>query len=270
MNNGYEYRFGPGNEWRILVANTRELREAAFRLVYDIYRKDGYDLRYGRESGLWCTIHHLHPGTVIFLAERGGRPVGSVTVVPDSPLGLPTDRIFPEPLAGLRSAGRRLCEISSLVAAEEPDGLLPTVAMHFYRLTHLTGVHLMNSSDVVASIMSHHSRFYSRLLLFDDVSPQPRQSPKTGQMVAYARLNFETMPARYEARYGRTSGSRNLHRWFFDNSEQPATLEWLARNRKPMTLDELYYFGARRTNVLSKVGDAAVAALEDCYRDGSP
>lgn len=231
-----------------------------------MYVKEGYDLRYGRESGLWCTIHHLHPGTMIFLAEKQGRVTGSVTVVPDSPLGLPTDRIFPEPLAELRKAGRRLCEISSLVVTEEPGGIPPELAMHLYRLARLTGVHLHGSTDIVASVMAHHGDFYSRFLLFDEVFPEPRLSPKTGQRVTYARLNLETMESRYRERYARAAGRRNLYRWFFEVEDEPAIVEWLRRGRRPMTAEELYYFGATKANILTRAGDNVIALLEEEYR----
>jgi hypothetical protein len=114
--------------------------------------------------------------------------------------------------------------------------------------------------------MAHHSDFYSRFLLFDEVSPEPRLSPKTSQQVSYARLNLETMKDRYEQRYARATGRRNLYRWFFQNEDEPATVEWLHRSRVPMTTEELYYFGARRTNILAKAGDAAIALLEEDYR----
>ncbi len=265
LNDSYEYRFGAAREWRILIANTRELRERVFRLVHDVYRKEGYELRYGRESGLWCTIHHLHPGTMMFLAEREGRDAGSVTVMPDSPLGLPTDRIFPEPLADLRKAGRRVSEISSLVVAEEPGGIPPELAMHLYRLAHLAGLHIQGSTDLIASVMAHHGDFYSRFLLFDDVSPESRVSPKTGQKVSYARLNLETMRERYRDRYERVSGRRNLYRWFFQNENQPAIVGWLRGGRRPMSTEELYYFGATRTNILARAGDDVIALLEAEY-----
>jgi hypothetical protein len=266
LSNQFEYRFGPDREWSIVVANTKELREKAFRLVYDVYIREGYDLRFGRESGLWCTIHHLHPRTMIFLAEKEGGFVGSVTVIPDSRLGLPTDRIFPEPLADMRKAGRRLSEISSLVVTEEPGGIPPELTMHLYRLTHLTSLHLNKGTDIIASVMARHSDFYSRFLLFDEISPAPRLSPKTNQQVSYARLNLETMKDRYEQRYARATGRRNLYRWFFQNEDEPATVEWLRRSCVPMTTEELYYFGASRTNVLAKAGDAAIALLEEDYR----
>jgi len=266
LNSNFEYRFGPDGQWRVLVANTRELREKAFRLVYDVYIREGYELRFGRESGLWCTIHHLHPGTMIFLAEKEGSLAGSVTVMSDSRLGLPTDRIFPEPLADLRKAGCRLSEISSLVVTEEPGGIPPELAMHLYRLAHLASLHLLKSTDIVASVMDRHRDFYSRFLLFDEVSETPRLSPKTGQQVCYARLNLETMKERYEQRYARATGRRNLYRWFFQNEDEPDMVDWLRRSRLPMTTEDLYYFGAKRTNILAKAGHDVIALLEEEYR----
>lgn len=250
----------------MLIADTRALREKAFRLVCDAYRREGYELRYGRESGLWCTIHHLHPGTMIFLAEKGEQPAGSVALMPDSPLGLPTDRIFPEPLADLRKAGRRLSEISSLVVTEEPGGIPPQPAMHLYRLARLAALHIAESTDIVASVMARHGDFYSRFLLFDEVSPESRLSPKTGQPVIYVRLNLETMETRYRERYARTPSRRNLYSWFFQHEDEPAVVEWLRSGRRPMTAGELHYFGARKTGILAREGRDVIAVLEEEYR----
>lgn len=261
----FGYRFGPRREWRIFVAATRELREKAFRLIYEVYNRAGYRLPIRHESGLWCTIHQLHPATVIFLAEREETPVGSVTVIPDTRLGLPTDRIFPEPLADLRRAGRRLCEVSSFAVTEEPAGSPLQLTLHLYRLAHLTSVHLMNSTDIVASIMAHHAKFYSRFLLFDEVSFAPRVSPKTGQQVCYARLNLETMAARYRKRYAEAKGWRNLYRWFFQNEEEPSILEWLRLRRPAMSREELHYFGAEKTDILADAGEEMIAVLDEDY-----
>jgi len=231
-----------------------------------VYRSKGYDMRLGRESGMWCTIHHLHPDIVIFLAEMSGKPVGSVSVIPDSRLGLPADLIFPDPPASLRKAGRRLCEVSSLVVIDGVEGGALELPLHLYRLAHLTSVHLLNGTDVVVSLMAHHATFYSRFLLFDEVSPDSRPSPKTGQQVRYGRLNLETMKIRYEEKYGHLSGRRNLFRWFFmDEEEKKGLLDWLHRERRPMTLEELQYFGAHTSDILSGAGVNAIAALMDCY-----
>jgi len=267
INEEYTYRFGPQNEWHIVVANTKELREAAFKLVYDVYLGKGYDIRLGRESGLWCTIHSLHPGTVIFLAMNAEQPAGTVSVIPDSRLGLPADLIFPGGLVDLRRAGKRLCEVSSLVVDEGVAGSVLELPMHLYRLAHLTSRHLLSCTDVVASFMAHHADFYRRFLLFDYVSPDSRVSPKTGQQVMFGWINLETMKSQYKERYGHLSGKRNLYHWFFENKDEEVILAWLRRDRRPMTGEELNYFGTQKSSILSSAGPDAIAALMEHYKE---
>jgi len=261
-----EYRFGSKNDWSIVVANTRPLREKAFKLVRDIYLGKGYALGPNRESELWCTIHHLHPDTVTFLAMRAGEAAGTVSIVPDSRLGLPADSIFPERLAVLRKAGRRLSEIFSLSVDEGIDHSSIDLTMHLYRFVHLTATRLFHNTDIVASVMAHHAAFYSKILLFDEVLPDSRQSPKTGEQVVFTRMNLETMEHRYDERYSRLKGKRNFYRWFFQNEEAETMVDWIRRNRKPMTTDEFHYFGAEKSRALSEAGSDSVAVLMDYCR----
>ena len=265
----FEYRFGPKNDWSIVVANTQPLREKAFNLVYDIYLSKGYDLRLGCQSGLWCTIHHLHPCTVTFLAEKAGQPAGTVSIIPDSRLGLPADLIFPKRLASLRKARRRPCEVFSLGVADGIAHSSVDLTMHLYRLVHITAVSLLNNTDLIASIMAHHAAFYSNILLFDEVSPETQLSPKTGEQVRFTRIDLEKMEARYALRYSRLKGKRNLYKWFFQNKEEPAMIEWIRRNRRPMTVDELNYFGALKSNILSESCSDTVAVLTEYYRQAA-
>jgi hypothetical protein len=262
-----KYRFGPKNDWSVVVANTQPLREKAFKLVHDIYLGKGYALGPNRESELWCTIHHLHPHTVTFLAVKAGHAAGTVSIVPDSRLGLPADIIFPERLAVLRKAGRRLSEVFSLGVTEEIAHSTIDLTMHLYRLVHLAATRLFHNTDLVASVMAHHAAFYSNFLLFEEVSPDSRQSPKTGEQVVFTRINLETMERRYAERYSRLKGKRNLHRWFFRNEEAETMFDWIRRNRQPMTADELNYFGAEKSHALSEAGsDTAAVLMEYCEK----
>ena len=258
-----EYRFGPKSDWSVVVANTQPLREKAFKLVHDIYLGKGYALKPNRESELWCTIHHLHPRTVTFLAVKAGQAAGTISIVPDSRLGLPADIIFPERLAVLRKDGRRLSEVFSLGVDEGIEHSTVDLTMHLYRLVHLAATRLFHNTDLVASVMAHHAAFYSNFLLFDEVSPDSRQSPKTGEQVVFTRINLETMERRYAGKYSRLKGKRNLHRWFFQNEEAETLIDWIRRNRQPMTAEELNYFGARKSHALSEAGSDTVAVLMD-------
>lgn len=264
-----EYRFGPKNDWIIFVANTQPLREKALKLVRDIYLGKGYALRPNRDSELWCTIHHLHPYTVTFLATKAGQAVGTVSIVPDSKLGLPADLIFPERLAVLRNAGRRLSEIFSLSVDERIDHRTIDLTMHLYRFVHLTATYLFHNTDIVASVMAHHTDFYSKILLFDEVFSESRQSPKTGEQVLFAKMDLETMERRYAERYGRFKGRRNLHRWFFQNEEAETMVNWIRRNRQPITADDVDYFGARKSQALSGADSDSIAVLMGYFRKGA-
>ena len=247
----YEYIFGPQNEWRIIVANTRQFRETAYRFVYDVYMSKGYDLRFGHENGMYCTIHHLHPDTLTFLAVKANQPVGTVSITLDSRLGLPADLIFPEETALLRKRGCRLGEVFSLAAIEGiADGSID-LTMHLYRLVHLAATRLLCVTDIVASIMAHHAAFYTNILLFDEITPDSRQSPKTGEQVRFVHLNLETMKARYAEKYSRLRGKRNLYQWFFQNDEESATVEWIGRSKRPVTPEESSYFGMDKSNFLA-------------------
>jgi len=264
---GNEYLFGPKNDWSIALANTKPLREEAFKLVHKIYLSKGYALRSLDESGLWCTIHHLHPRTLTLIAKKEGRAAGTVSIVPDSRLGLPADIIFPERLSPLRNAGRRLSEVFSLGVDDEIAHSTIDLTMHFYRLIHLAARRLFDNTDLIASVMAHHAPFYSKALLFDEASQESRQSPKTGEQVVFTHINLETMEQRYARRYSRLKGQRNLHRWFFENEEEQPLLDWIKKNRRLISVDELTYFGERKSQAFADAGPDAVAALMEYHRE---
>jgi hypothetical protein len=80
-------------------------------------------------------------------------------------------------------------------------------------------------------------------------------------------MNLETMESRYARRYSRLKGKRNLHRWFFQNEEEQAIVDWIRSNRRPMTADELNYFGAEKSHALSEAESDAVAVLREYCRN---
>lgn len=253
-----------GGGFRIQVANTRMLRERAYRLVYGAYAGRGYEVAPFAKQRLWFPFHHCNPDAITFLAERGGQDMATLTLVPDSELGLPADDIFPVAVADLRSRDRRACEICSLAVAELPEQDDRTVLLHLFRFAYLSAAYLLEGTDLVACVMAHHGAFYRRALLFDAVSPESVRSPKTGAPVRWARLDLALAPERYERHYGSQTGARNLHR-FFVNEEVPSLLDWLSRQRRPLAFADLVYFGVEMSEVLKAAGPQARARLQDRY-----
>ena len=110
-------RVGPRTtEEFIKVAETRQERQAAFRLVHDIYVRSG--LIEPQPSGMRVTRHHLADGTDVLIAKRGGRVSFTLTLVRDADQGLPLDSLFAREVRSMRAEGLRLAEVSCLANAD--------------------------------------------------------------------------------------------------------------------------------------------------------
>lgn len=102
------YTFGPQREYRVVVSSDRQSRERAFSLVYGVYLAAG--LTGSKQSRMLLSCHDALPKTTAFLVERnngnsGAVAVASLTLIPDSPLGLPLDESDRSGLAALRAEG---------------------------------------------------------------------------------------------------------------------------------------------------------------------
>lgn len=96
------------------VASSREELEQSMALVYREYMVRGFILPKYYKSGLRITPHHMTPGAVTFIALKYGKVVATLTLIPDSPLGLPFDMGYETEADDLRKSGRKICEVGYL------------------------------------------------------------------------------------------------------------------------------------------------------------
>lgn len=140
-----------------LVVSSAE-REACFRLVHAQYVDRGY--AECDPSGRRLLLHHALPTTRMFRVTCAARVVATVSLVPDSVLGLPMDALYAAELRPLRAAGRRLAEVASLAAA--PGAGPAAVAQLMGRLV-LYAERLGRVDDLCVTVHPRHTRFYERL-----------------------------------------------------------------------------------------------------------
>ena len=96
----------------IRIANRLEFRQKAYKLIYSLYLKSG--LAKETPGELWLSIFDALPETTTFLAEdEKAQIAGALTVVFDSPIGLPADELYKTEIDELRQANRQVCEIIS-------------------------------------------------------------------------------------------------------------------------------------------------------------
>ena len=94
------------------VATTVDEHEQASRLVHTEYvRRHIID---EQPSGVWITAHGLLPSTVVFVAKKGQHVLGTISLIVDSNVGLPMDKIYADELLPIRALGRRIAEVGAL------------------------------------------------------------------------------------------------------------------------------------------------------------
>jgi len=115
--------------------------ERAFGLVYDAYLERGYidpD-----ETKMRLVKHHALPTTMVLIAELGDEVIGTTSLVLDTALGVPAQKLFPEPVKKLREDGHQFFEVASLAVKKTRrhtgvflglSKLLRHAAIEFYRL----------------------------------------------------------------------------------------------------------------------------------------
>lgn len=154
-------RMGP---IRIGVADSPELLHQAYRLVHDVYVRCGYIMP--QPNGMRMTRFDALPETTTFVACLEETVVATLTLVPDSSLGLPMQEIYGEELQAFRGQGRRLAEVTSLADRRKDPRRGMAVFMGLTKLMIHTARE-RQIDDLLVAVHPKHARFYQRVLVFE-------------------------------------------------------------------------------------------------------
>jgi hypothetical protein len=287
-----------GGQYTIRVANDLESRRKAYQLVYGLYLEKEYAQPH--PSRMWLSIFDALPETTTLLVERTdtGAAVGALTVVFDSPMGLPADNLYRPELNALRAAGRKLSEIVSLGVAEEPAAG-PQILVKLFNFVYLLAKKVRGASDFMITVNPRHVRFYQRTLLFEAAGPERSYGKVGGAPALLLRLDLAIPEERVRLEHGcsgdinshrlghaeaasseptalasqgggslcppNTRKSRTLYPMFHAPAEEPAIVAGLASALKPMTEQELGYFFVSETDILREASPEQRAHLQNCY-----
>ena len=245
-----------GRDCVIRVANDRESREKAYRLVYRLYLEKEY-ARPNR-SGMWLSLFDALPETTTLLAERtaDGEAVGALTVVFDSPLGLPADELYGAELGALRAQGRRLAEIVSLGVAE---GTLAgsDLLVRMFNLAYLLARRVREATDFVITVNPRHAGFYRRKFLFSEAGPV-----RTYEKVGGAPAVLFSIPLDTPDRLPGHERQRTVYRFWLSEPEEARSVSALASALRPMSGAELRHFLMAETDLLAEASPERRAVLE--------
>lgn len=188
---------------RYKIAESREERTAAFRLIYEKYLRSG--LIDPNRYRLRVTPFHLLRTTNVFIAVSADEILCTVTLIGDGELGFPMERVYPDQVADARRRGMFLGEVSCLACRNmRPRQFLPI----FVQLTRLMAQHARAYGMDQFLIATHprHARFYQRLMGFRQIGgkreyPSVRNAPAVAFGLDFSEIDRKR-PACYERYFG--------------------------------------------------------------------
>lgn len=230
---------------RVKVANCFELRQSVYRFQYKIYEKLG--IVDPNKDGLWVTIHDALPETTTFLAEdRHGELAGVLTLVFDSPIGLPADSLFTDEMKPIRQVGTQICELISFGTSEHTRGSVKTLAGLLYS-SYLFALHARKATDFVITVHERYEKFYCSNLLFSRMGPVRNYGKVNGKPTVFLHL-----PLRLPDRLRESCRIFPISLFNYSKPQEQAIASMIEFMTNPMTSQEFKSIFFEQTDVWNK------------------
>jgi len=256
------------------IAQERSELENAFKLVWDSYVKVG--LQADDRLGIRISKYQLLPTTKVLVAvhhpeldkkapdyeklKGPGVVVGTLTLVMDSPMGLPMEELCGDEVAELRSRGRKLAEVIAL--SVNPAFRKDNVMMYLYKLMFQYARH-KGVTDLTCSVTKKHIRFYRRMLLFKPLGKLKEYSAANRLETQGHLLDLKRAENEAKNVYHSNHFDADLYNFFFTANKKTGRP---FGEGKPWSREQLEYFITRRTQLLEKLDEDTKELLRTEYK----
>lgn len=174
----------------VKIAETFSEHQQASILLHNCYVAK--KLMEAHPSGMRCNIHSFLPHcTVIIAVNHEGKVIGTVSIIQDTSLGLPADKVYVKELKYIRHGGkRRLVEVSAL--AIDPEYRKESHALQFLlnRYLYIYCRDFLKINTLVIIVHPSAQFFYNGLLLFKPLGKTISYSFVKGALASLMYLDF--------------------------------------------------------------------------------
>jgi hypothetical protein len=229
--------------------------ESAYELVYQNYHPRHYIPPH--PSCLRLTIFNAFPSTITFVGVVRGEVIATVSLIADTPIGLPMDEIYHDEVQALRDAGRRLVEVTMLADRRLSDQRSLAMVLALMKLVFDCATLSLKATDLCITVNPHHNKFYDEYLLFSPLGGLRAYPSVSGNPAIARRHDLE----RVEEEFRRRRSA--LLRHFFENRTPLSLFE----QRYHMTAADLRFFFMERTQIFQNSPACMLNRLRDHYPD---
>ncbi|MDQ8021371.1 MAG: PilZ domain-containing protein [Moraxellaceae bacterium] len=248
------------------LAETEEELEACFRLLHDAYVAAGF--MQPDVSGLRVTVYHALPTTTTLLAKFDDRVVGTVSLIRESVLGFPLQKIFD--ISAIRRVGGNIAEVSALAVDRRFQSTGGAILFPLMKFMHEYAVRYFDTRHLVIAVNPRHIGLYESLLFFKRLRPNPVEHYDfvNGAPAVGAHLDLAHAPEIYRKHYAHRLPEKNLYHYFtglqIPNIEYPDK-RFFTTTDPVMTPALINHFFNMRTRVFSRISDREKMLLHAIY-----
>ena len=256
----------PDERLVLKIAETKEELEACFTLLHDAYVGSGFMKPH--PSGMRVTIYHALPTTTTLCAKYDGQVVGTLSLIRESVLGFPLQRIFD--LTAIREKKGNVAEVSALAVHKRFRRTGSSILFPLMKFMREYCTSFFDVRHLVIAVNPSHIQMYESLLFFQRLTQNVVENYDfvNGAPAVGATLDLRAAPEIFRKHYASKPPRRNLHAFFWQlempNIKMPAR-RFYTTNDPVLTPDLLDYFFNVRTSVFSELSDRKKCLLHTIY-----
>ena len=256
----------PNERLVLKIAETQEELEACFALLHDAYVGNGF--MKPDPSGMRVTIYHALPTTTTLCAKYDDEVVGTLSLIRESVLGFPLQRIFD--LTALREKKGNIAEVSALAIHKRFRRTGGSILFPLMKFMYEYCTTFFDTRHLVIAVNPSHIEMYESLLFFRRLTQNVVENYDfvNGAPAVGATLDLRSAPEIFRNHYGSKPPKRNLYAFFtqvkLPNIQLPQR-RFYTTNDPVLTPELLDYFFNVRTRVFSQLSDRKKCLMHTIY-----
>ncbi len=249
------------------IAETKEELEEAFKILHDAYVDIGFMSPH--DSGMRVTVYHAIPQTTTVIAKYKEDVIGTVSIIRESPLGLPLDEDFDVSKVIKNSKNR--AEISALAIHKKFRGNSGAVLLGLVKYICNYCTRYLEVDAVQIATSPARRDFYEALLSFEIVEDKIiKDNLVNGQEMMSLYLSKKHYLKSYQKNYDHKVKEKNLLH-YIEEYEMPNLIfperEYHFVNDPVMTPELMKYFFCEKTDKFNHLKSREKIALRNIYED---
>lgn len=239
----------------VRIANTVDEYVEAMKLVHDGYVNRGIMAPHG--SRVRMTHYLALPSTTVFVALQRGEIAGTLSLVKDSSVGLPMQKIYGTEIQALRDLGRVPAEVGALCIAQGRRGT--GMSFLLYKAMFRAATTLLGVDDLVIAVHPDAADLYKATLRFEQIGPVRKYPALDRSAMAVAlRLDLRVAESVFRERWAALPKTPANPYWLYCERVDPQ----IQLPSDPTVLDEIKSLHRKATMRLASLRPDIVLDLD--------